>query len=336
MSKQTYRVSLFAFAFLTAIFFTTVPGTGAAFRNVKEGTPAIPFTLKDFEGKDVEFKPVPGKVAILSFVDVSQERSKDQVKDLVAMHADLASKGADFYLVTKYTNTASEVKKVADELGVKFPVLLDKDQRAYGDYGLYILPATGVIGKDGKFAFDHSSHGRDFKDVVGGRVKVMLGLMKDEEYKKLITPVESVHKSKEDSAGERELALGRTLLTRGMSDKAIEKFAKVVELDPKNVDGRLAYGEALVSAKKYDDALAQFQKAKELAPQSKDAQIGLGTVQLEKGDMDKAIETLTEASMLNPKPAKAYFWLGAAYEKKGDLPNAVKFYRKSLDKLLKD
>lgn len=336
MFKQTYRVSLFAFAFLTAIVFTTVPGTGAAFRNVKEGAPAIPFTLKDFDGKDVEFKPVPGKVAVLSFVDLSQERSKDQVKDLVALHSELASKGADFFLVTKYTNTPDEAKKIASELGVKFPILIDKDQRAYGDYGLYILPATGVIGKDGKFAFDHSSHGRDFKDVVGGRVKVILGLLKEEDYKKLVTPVESSHKSKEESAGERELALGRTLMKRGMPDKAIEKFAKVVELDPKNVDGRLAYGEALVSAKKYDDALLQFQKAKELAPQSKDAQIGVGTVQLEKGEADKAIETLTEASMLNPKPAKAFYWLGAAYEKKGDLPNAVKFYRKSLEKLLKD
>ncbi len=336
MSRQTCRVSLIVFAFLTAIFFTTVPGTGAAFRNVKEGAPAIPFTLKDFEGKDVEFKAVPGKVAVLSFVDLSQDRSRDQVKDLVALHSELASKGADFFLVTKYTNTPDEAKKIASELGVKFPILIDKDQKAYGDYGLYILPATGVIGRDGKFAFDHSSHGRDFKDVVGGRVKVILGLLKEDDYKKLVTPVESVHKSKEESAGERELALGRTLLKRGMPDKAIEKFAKVVELDPKSLDGRLAYGEALVSAKKYDEALVQFQKAKELAPQSKDARIGVGTVQLEKGEADKAIETLTEAAMLNPKPAKAYFWLGAAYEKKGDLPNAVKFYRKSLEKLLKD
>ncbi len=336
MSKQTYRVSVFVFAFLTAIFFTTVPGTGAAFRNVKEGAPAIAFTLKDFEGKDVEFKPAPGKVAVLSFVDLSQERSRDQIKDLVALHSDLASKGADFFLVTKYTNTPDEAKKAVSELGVKFPVLLDKDQRAYGDYGLYILPATGVIGKDGKFAFDHSSHSRDYKEVVGGKIKVLLGLLKEDDYKRQITPVESAHKSKEESAGERELALGRTLLKRGMPDKAVEKFAKVVELDPKNLDGRLAYGEALVSTKKYDDALVQFQKAKEISPQSKDAQIGLGTVQLEKGETDKAIETLTEASMLNPKPAKAYYWLGAAYEKKGDLPNAVKFYKKSLEKLLKD
>ena len=336
MSRPTYRVPLIVFAVMTAIFFTTVPGTGAAFRNVKEGAPAIPFTLKDAEGKDVEFKPAPGRVAVLSFVDLSQERSRDQVKDLVALHSELASKGADFFIVTKYTNTSDEAKKTASELGVKFPILLDRDQKAYGDYGLYILPATGVIGKEGKFAFDHSSHGRDFKEVVGGKVKVILGLMKEDDYKKLITPVESVHKSKEESAGERELALGRTLLKRGMPDKAIEKFAKVVELDPKNVDGRLAFGEALVAAKKYDEALVQFQKAKELSPQSKDAQIGLGTVQLEKGEADKAVETLTEASMLNPKPAKAYFWLGAAYEKKGDLPNAVKFYKKSLEKLLKD
>ena len=93
---------------------------------------------------------------------------------------------------------------------------------------------------------------------------------------------------------------------------------------------------AYIWEEKYDEALVQFQKAKELDPNSKEAQLGIGTVHLEKGETDKAIEEISAAAMLNPKPGKAYYWLGAAYEKKGDLPNAVKYYKKALQKLLKD
>lgn len=336
MKRPTVRASLFAFTLFTALFLSTVPGTGSAFRNLKEGAPAPPFTLKDFEGKDVEFQPASGKVTVLSFVDLSQERSLSQLRDLVSLHGDLSAKGVDFLAVAKYTNTAEEAKKAAADLGIRFPLLADKDQKAYGDYGLYILPATGVIGKDGKFAFEHASYGRDYKDVVGGKVKVLAGLMKEEEYRKLVTPVESVAKSKEESAAEREMNLGRTLASRGMPEKAAEKFGKAVELDPKNLEARLAYGEALVHGKKYDEAMKQFEEAKTLNPNSKDALLGIGMVHLEKGNTDQAIQEITQAAMLNPKPAKAYYWLGSAYEKKGDLPNAVKYYKKALEKILKE
>ena len=84
MARRTLRGSLVLFTALTALFLSTVPGGAAAFRNMKEGSPALPFTLKDFEGKDVEFKPDSGKVTVLSFVKLSQDRSIDQLKDLVA------------------------------------------------------------------------------------------------------------------------------------------------------------------------------------------------------------------------------------------------------------
>ena len=111
MARHTIRGSLILFTVLLALFFSTVPGTGAAFRNMKEGSPAPPFTLKDFDGKDVEFKPASGKVTVLSFVKLSQDRSRDQLKDLVALHKELSGKGVDFLVVASYTDTAEEAKK---------------------------------------------------------------------------------------------------------------------------------------------------------------------------------------------------------------------------------
>lgn len=336
MRRTGYRFPLLVFAAIVALFFSTVPGTGAAFRNLKEGAPAISFTLKDCEGKDFEFKADSGKITVLSFVKLAQDRSRDQIRDLVDLHKELQAKGVDFLLISAYTDTPEEWKKVAGEMNVKFPILLDRDQKVYGDYGLFILPSTGVIGKDGKFAFEHSSHGRDFKEVVGGKVRVLAGLMTEEEYRKRIIPVESASKSREETEADRRIALGRVLAKRGMPDKAAEKFVSALEIDPKNLSGRIAYGESLVALKRYDEALVQFQKAKDLNPASKEAQLGVGTVLLEKGEIDKAIVEISQAAMLNPRPEKANFWLGVAYEKKGDLQNAVKYYRKAVEKLIKE
>ncbi|MBI5342240.1 MAG: tetratricopeptide repeat protein [Deltaproteobacteria bacterium] len=336
MGRIRYRVPLFVFTVLLVLFFSTVPGTGSAFRNLKEGAPAIPFILKDSEGKEFEFKPGSGKITVLSFVKLAQERSRDQIRDLVDLQKELEAKGVDFLIVSAYTDTPDDAKKIAGELNARFQIILDREQKVYGDYGLFILPSTGISGKDGKFVFEHSSHGRDFKDVVGGKVRVLVGLLTEEEYRKRITPVESVSKSKEESEADRQIALGRALSKRGMHDKAAEKFLKALELDPKNLSGRISYGESLVAMKKYDEALLQFQKAKELSPSSKEAQLGVGTVYLEKGEVDKAIQEISGAAMLNPRPEKANYWLGVAYEKKGDLPNAVRYYRKAVEKMIKE
>lgn len=335
---RTYRnrASLFVFTILVGVFFFTVPGTGSAFRNLKEGSPALPFSLTDSEGKPFDFKPDGGKVTLISFLKLTQDRSVDQIKDLVALHNELSAKGVDFLVVASYTDNVEDAKKAIADHGIKFPILMDREQKVYSDYGLYILPTTGIIGKDGKFAFEHASHGRDYKDVVGGKAKVLAGVMKEEDYKKLITPVEAVQKSKEEGEAEKELNFGKTLLKRGMTDKAIVAFAKAVAADPKNVHARIAYGESLVAAKQFDNAALQFQAAKELAPQNKEAQLGLGTVHLSTGAIDNAITEIGAAALLNPKPEKAWYWLGQAYEKKGDMKNAVLYYRKAVEKLIKE
>jgi tetratricopeptide (TPR) repeat protein len=333
---QKHRASLFVFTVLVGLFVFTVPGTGSAFRNIKAGASAIPFALPDADGKTVEYKTDSGKITVISFLNLSQSRSVDQIKDLVALHAELSGKGVDFIAVAANTDNVETAKKLTAELGVKFPILLDKEQKVYSDYGLYIYPTTGIIGKDGKFVFEHGGHGRDYKDVVGGKAKVLAGLMKEDEYQKLITPVELVKKTREEGEAEKEINFGKTLLKKGMTEKASAAFAKAVAFDPKNVHGRIAYGEALVATKQFDNAILQFEEARKLAPMNREAQLGIGTVHLEKGAIDNAITEITAAALLNPKPEKAWFWLGVAYEKKGDFKNAALYFRKAVEKFIKE
>ncbi|MBI5576916.1 MAG: redoxin domain-containing protein, partial [Deltaproteobacteria bacterium] len=105
MSRLRYRVPLYAFTVMLTLFLSTVPGTGSAFRNVKEGSPAIPFTLKDSGGKEIAFTPGSGKITVVSFVKLAQDRSRDQIKDLVELSKELSPKGVEFIVVSAYTDT---------------------------------------------------------------------------------------------------------------------------------------------------------------------------------------------------------------------------------------
>ncbi len=312
----------------------SVPASAPAFRAVKEGAEAIAFTLKDLDGRDVEFVPASGKPTVLAFIQLSQERSVDEIRDLAALHEQMKAKGVAFLGIISGRDDIAAAKKCMADLHVAFPILVDAGQKVYGDYGVYILPATGIVGKDGKLLFEQSGHTREFRDIVGGRLKVLVGMMTETDYRRIMAPPEPVVKSREESEAEKEVGLGKTLIKRGMPEKAGDKFARAVVLDPKNVPARIAYGNSLVSANQCDNAMLQFEAAKKLDPLNKDAQLGIGTVHLRRGAVDNAIACISEATKLNPRPERAWFWLAAAYEKKGDFPNAVKFYRKVGEKVL--
>ena len=113
MARHTIRRSLVIFTALLALFFSTVPGTGAAFRNLKEGSPAPAFALKDFEGKDVAYNPATGKVTVLSFVKLSQDRSRDELKDLAVLHKELSAKGVDFIALHGWTHVRMHGGEIA-------------------------------------------------------------------------------------------------------------------------------------------------------------------------------------------------------------------------------
>jgi tetratricopeptide (TPR) repeat protein len=334
--KTIRRAILVAMACLAGGAVLSLPGPGAAFRNLKEGATPAAFALKDLGGQEVRFDPAAGKATVLCFLEVSQGRSVDALKDLVRMQSRPEAKDVAFVGIIPGNDNLAEAKRLVAEFKVGFPVLVDEGQKLYGEYGLYILPSTAIVGKDGKLVFEQAGHMRDYDAAVGGRLKVLAGLMKEDDYRKSMTPIESAPRSREEGEADKEVALGNTLLKRGMVDKAGEKFAMAVRFDPKHVKARIALGETLLASKQLDNALLQFEEAGRLAPGNKDAQLGVGMVHLARGAVDNAIRLITEATMLNPRPEKATFRLGTAYEKKGDYANAVKCYRKVCEKLLKD
>ncbi|MHB8765405.1 MAG: peroxiredoxin family protein [Deferrisomatales bacterium] len=305
-----------------------------AFRAAEEGKPAPEFAVKSTGGATVSLGEQKGKAVVLVVVRQGQEKSAEALKDLGAVAPDLAAKSAVLAVVANPGD--GDAAQWASGLGVKFPVLLDGGGEFYGQYGVVVVPSTGVLGPDGVFRGDVSGHTASYRATVEGLLKVALGLATAEEAKSQAEAVGGPAKSEERKAAERHLEKARLLVKRKMADKALASAREAVSADAAYAEAQAFLGEQLLDASESnaEEAKGHFEKAVALEPRLAEAQIGLARVKSIQGDADGAAALLVEAARLNPKPERVYYRLGLVYERGGKYEKAVEAYRKALEKLL--
>ncbi|MBI5191344.1 MAG: redoxin domain-containing protein [Nitrospirae bacterium] len=329
-----FSVVLKALVLLYMVSAVAVPLCSAnAFRNLEEGGQAPDFTLKDTQGNDVTLSGYTGKVVVALFFRPDQEKSHDAMADLQKVHAKYASKGV---VVLGIMPEPGQKAKLAEEMEhekVTYTVLLDDGKAAYGGWGVFLYPTTGILGKDGRLFRHIPSHNRKYADTVEGNVRLALGEINEGQLNELLNPKEIERLSPEQKKAERHMMLGQRMVERKLLDRAAHEYEQAVEADPSLAAARVAYGFVLLKMGDPAKAKEHFAKAVEQDPKVDDGKTGLGAAEVAAGELDKGIATLEDALKLNTKPARAHFELGKAYEKKGAADKASENYRKAAEEL---
>lgn len=333
-ARERMLVSAVAVGLVMGVFFVT-PGSGAAFRNLEKGQPAPDFTVQDMEGIDRALAGEKGKVVILSFVKVDQDRSVKTLNTLEEVNGIFKNEGVTVWGITSQTGDKSAIQGLIDKLDLNYPILLDEGQKLYGQFGLFTFPATMVVDQRGTYVHEYASYSSDFQDTIVNHVKVLLGLISEEDSTKAATKREIVQLSPEERDAERNLQMAKVLLKRGFGTKALPKLEKALELNPVLIEARLLSGEVYLKDEQYDKAREQFEKVFETNSNSNEARVGIASVYLAEGKLDEAEAQLQKAITLNPDPSLALYRLGQVYEKKGDVQKAMVTYRNALERLLK-
>jgi len=99
--------------------------------------------------------------------------------------------------------------------------------------------------------------------------------------------------------------LAREYHLHGSSDKAIEEYKKVLELDPKYPEAHYNIGVILYYQGKIDDAIEEFLQEIDINPLFSDVHYNLALAYYRKGELDKALSKLNETLKLNPKDDEA-------------------------------
>ena len=333
-TRKRMLASVVAVGLVMGLFFVT-PGSGSAFRNVEKGQAAPDFTVKDMEDMDRTLAAEKGKVVILSFVKVDQDRSVKTLNTLEEVNGMFKSEGVTVWGITSQTGDKGAIQGLIDKLDLHYPILLDEGKKLYGEYGLFTFPATMIIDQEGNYAYEYASYSNDFQDTIVNEVKVLLGLISEEDLSKAITKTEIVELSAEEKKAARDLQMAKVLLKRGFGTKALPRLEKALELNPTLIEARLLSGEIYLKDEQYDKAGEQFEKVFETDPNSNEARVGIASVYIAEGKLDEAEAQLQKAITLNPDPTLALYRLGQVYEKKGDVQKAMETYRSGLERLMK-
>jgi tetratricopeptide (TPR) repeat protein len=111
---------------------------------------------------------------------------------------------------------------------------------------------------------------------------------------------------------------------------AIDEYAKIVQLQPKDIESRLLLGQLYTLAHDTPHAEEQFKAAEHIDPNSEDVVLNLARLYGDSGDVTHAIAVLN-AVPEDDRTAKMEYALGMSYDQLKDNKKAIDAYSKAFD-----
>lgn len=116
----------------------------------REGFPAPDFTLDGLDGSPIRLSDLRGRVVILNLWTSWCGPCRTEMPALQRAYAANWDRGLEVLAVNStIQDSESDVAAFVDDLGLTFPVLLDRDGAVSRRYLLRALPTTFFIGRDG-------------------------------------------------------------------------------------------------------------------------------------------------------------------------------------------
>ena len=127
-----------------------------------------------------------------------------------------------------------------------------------------------------------------------------------------------------------EFYAGLTHYSTGEYNKAMERFSRVIELNPQLSVAYNNRGSAYAKKGEYDRAIQDYDRAIELDPSDADAYYNRGLAYMYTGDHDRAIRDCNSAIELDPNSPTIHLSRGLSYFLKGDYHSSIQDYSRAI------
>ncbi len=155
MGEKTFFRCLFVILILLSPHFSAKAGEDDLFLKIpispiKENKKAPNFSLKDLNGKNVEFKNFKGKVVFLNFWATWCGPCKGEMPSLEALYQQFKGKDFVFLSISVDYEGVRPVKEYIEKNRYTFPVLIDAKCETLDLYEVKGIPTTFIIDKKGR------------------------------------------------------------------------------------------------------------------------------------------------------------------------------------------
>ncbi|MES2354515.1 MAG: TlpA disulfide reductase family protein [Pseudomonadota bacterium] len=155
--KRSYSLIALCVTVLISFFLTVKPSHALeAKKFVRWEGETPPLKLKDSRGNPVSLEQYRGKVIIVNFWAtwcgpcVEEMPSLQKLRDRVNGQS---AAGALEVIAVNLGESPEKVNQFAQKSGVTVPLLLDRDEAAKEAWKVSVVPATFIIGADGKMQY---------------------------------------------------------------------------------------------------------------------------------------------------------------------------------------
>jgi len=115
----------------------------------RPGTKSPEFDGTTADGRTVSLASLRGKVILLNFWATWCQECRPEMPLFERLHREFAAQGLSVVGINAREGTAA-IRGYAKELGLTFPLVLDVKGEINAAYGVIGLPATFLIGRDGR------------------------------------------------------------------------------------------------------------------------------------------------------------------------------------------
>jgi tetratricopeptide (TPR) repeat protein len=250
---------------LLAAAACALPLPARAFRQAPVGTSIRDRTMPTVDGRQAQLL-APGKVSVFVFVRTGQDHSENALRHLAVLERELAQKPVRFVAVVSDGEVPSDVQRLAGDVGLRMPVLVDRGDALYGELGVAMYPSAGIVGRDGRLSSFQPFRKVNYLDAMRGRVQVALGELDEAALASILDP--GVPAQRGGGRAHARVTLAKALLAAGEVEKAIESARAAVALDPNLADAHRVLSEALARGGKCEEAQREVTAARKLAPEA--------------------------------------------------------------------
>ncbi|HEY7239182.1 MAG TPA: TlpA disulfide reductase family protein [Burkholderiales bacterium] len=138
---------------LTLLVALALPAVAQSLKPWKGGaTPAL--ELEDVQGKVHRLSEYRGRVVLLNFWATWCTPCREEMPSIAALQKSL--EGRPFVvLAVNVGEGAAAARTFGEKMALPFPLLLDREMKTTRNWGARLLPASYVIGADGKVVYSY-------------------------------------------------------------------------------------------------------------------------------------------------------------------------------------
>ncbi|HEY8067361.1 MAG TPA: TlpA disulfide reductase family protein [Burkholderiales bacterium] len=128
--------------------------TVAAAQQLKpwSGGATPPLALADAEGRSYRLDEYRGKVVLVNFWATWCEPCREEMPSMNRLRASLAGRPFEV-LAVNLAESESRIRRFLEQLPLAFPVLMDRDSGAAKAWQARLLPASFLVGPDGRIRY---------------------------------------------------------------------------------------------------------------------------------------------------------------------------------------